>query len=173
VYAQLKNRAFYIFGVITAALAIFSSCKKPAEYPDTPVISFKEIYTERDANGYDSKLYVLLDFTDGDGDIGYNEVGLNDAIYDDPNSQYYNNFQVRTFHYANGVLVNDTVDLSARMLNVTPDVNNKALKGTILRELPLAPNLNNDTFHFEIFIYDRELHQSNTVTTPDIVLKTQ
>jgi len=158
--------------IILLGGVVFSSCKKPTEYPDQPIISFKSLYTERDAAGLDTKMFVLLDFTDGDGDIGYNDVGLNDAIFDDPNSRYYNNFQVKTYHYDNGILINDTVDLSARMLNVTPDVKNKALKGTILRELPLPPGLANDTFHFEIFIYDRALHMSNTITTPDIVLKT-
>jgi len=114
-----------------------------------------------------------LNFTDGDGDIGYNDVGNNLPIFDDPNSPYYNNFQVKTFHYENGVLVQDTVDLSARMQNITPEVQNKNLKGDILRELPLPPGLNNDTFHFEIFIYDRALHASNIIVTPDIILKTQ
>src|SRR5436853_28870 len=106
--------------IALSAGLIFSSCKKPVEYPNEPVISFKSIYTERNASGIDTKLYVLLDFTDGDGDIGYNDVGLNDAIYDDPLSPYYNNFKVKTYHYDNGVLVNDTIDLSARMLDVTP-----------------------------------------------------
>jgi hypothetical protein len=166
---NIKNSFFTLLLLLPV---VFISCKKPAEYPNEPVIAFKNMYTERDAAGYDRKLYVTLDFTDGDGDIGYNEVGFNDAIFDDPHSKYYNNFQVRTFHYENGVLINDTVDLSARMLNVTPEVKNKALKGEILRELPLKPNMDNDTFHFEIFIYDRGLHASNIITTPDIVLKT-
>jgi hypothetical protein len=58
------------------------------------------------------------------------------------------------------------------MENVTPEVKNKALKGEINRELPLPPNLANDTFRFEIFIYDRSLNSSNTIVTPDVILKT-
>jgi hypothetical protein len=166
---RMLNRTDILLTVLVFA---FSACKKPAEYPDTPVISFKSIYTQKDASGFDTQLNVVLDFTDGDGDVGYNDVGLNDGIFDDPNSQYYFNYQVKTYHYDNGVLINDTVDLSARMQNVTPDVQNKALKGEINRDLPLPPNMANDTFHFEIFIYDRALHASNIVTTPDVILKT-
>ncbi len=131
------------------------------------------MYTLQNAQGYDTKLYVTLNFTDGDGDVGYDDYGYNDPIFDDPNSPYYNNFKVKTFHYENGVLIQDTVDISARMENVTPETQNKTLKGEITRDLPLPPSLNNDTFHFEIFIYDRGLHASNTIVTPDIILKTR
>lgn len=162
------------FGMVMAiSIIVLSSCRKPEEYPDVPIISLKEIFTERNAQGYDTRLYVVLNFTDGDGDIGYNNVGYNDPIFDDPNSQYYNNFQVKTFKYVNGVLVNDTIDISARMEDITPDVSNKTLKGEILRILPLPPNLENDTFHYEIYIYDRSLNASNIIVTPDIILRTQ
>ena len=157
---------------VLLAMIVITSCKKPEEYPIVPIISFKDMYTERNPQGLDDALYVTLNFTDGDGDIGYNDVGFNDPVYDDPNSQYYNNFQEKTFHYENGVVVQDTVDLSARMQNITPDVKNKTLQGDILRELPLPPNLVNDTFYFEIFIYDRALHASNTIITPGIILTT-
>jgi hypothetical protein len=162
-----------IISIIALAFVILSSCKKPDEFPDEPVITFKSLYTEVDAQGYDDKMYVVLNFTDGDGDIGYNDIGNNDPVFDDPASPYYNNFQVRTFRYKNGAFVEDTTDLSARMMYVTPEVNNKALKGEIQRELPLPVHLVNDTLRFEIFIYDRALHASNTITTSDIVLNTQ
>jgi hypothetical protein len=154
------------------AIVVISSCKKPDEFPDEPVITFKSIYTELNPQGYDSKLFVILNFTDGDGDIGYNQIGYNDVIFDDPSSPYYNNFQVKTFQLINGGFVEDTTNLSARMMYITPEVKNKSLKGEIQRELPVPPNVN-DTFRFEIFIYDRALHASNVVVTPDIILHTQ
>jgi hypothetical protein len=60
------------------------SCKKPDQFPDTPVITYKDIYSTRNSQGYDTKMTVLLNFTDGDGDVGYKDIGQNGPLYDDP-----------------------------------------------------------------------------------------
>jgi hypothetical protein len=163
--------------ILLLLVIAFGSCKKPETFPIEPVITFKSIYTTQNSLNYDATMFVLLDFTDGDGDIGYNDAGLNDAIFDDPNSIYYNNFKVKTYQWKNGTWFSghpwDTIDLSARIPYITPLVSNKTLKGEIKRELPLPPHAVNDTFKFEIFIYDRGLHKSNVVTTDPIILNTQ
>ncbi len=163
-------------GIIS--VLIFDSCKKPLEYPVIPSIDFKRIVAIKDANGYDQNLIVTIGFTDGDGDIGYYapELGLNDPKFDfpaDATNPYFTNFKVKTFHKINNVWTVDTVDLSARIPYLTPDGSNKALKGEIDRQLPLNIGLVNDTFYYEIFIYDRALHQSNTVQTSSIIVNTQ
>lgn len=170
------------FGKLVAVILIsafaFNACKKPLEYPIIPAIDFKRIESVKDANGKDQALLVTIGFTDGDGDIGYfsPESGLNDPIFDfpaDATNPYYTNFKVKTFHLINNVWTIDTVDLSARIPYLTPTGSNKALKGEIQRELPLNIGLVNDTFYYEIFIYDRGLHASNTVKTTNVVLNTQ
>ena len=147
--------------LIFATLLVFA-CKKPDEYPVIP------------NQGFDQLFYVTISFTDGDGDIGYKsrESGENDPIFDDPTSQYYNNFIVKMFIKQNGVWNTIDTPVSSRIPYLTPDGKNKALKGDILRELNLPFPLLNDTMKYDIFIYDRALHQSNTITTPEFIFNT-
>ena len=140
---------------LVAVCALFSfSCKEPIEYPLEPVIAFKSIATTQDAFGFDSKVYVTITFTDGDGDIGYypRESGRNASVFDDPASPYYNNFIVKTWIMRSGNWIEDTTNVSARLPYMTPEGANKALKGEIQRELTLPPQLVQDTLKYEIFI---------------------
>ncbi|MBK6443953.1 MAG: hypothetical protein IPG90_09620 [Bacteroidetes bacterium] len=159
--------------LIFATLLVFA-CKKPDEYPVIPAIEYKSAYTTKDNQGFDQLFYVTISFTDGDGDIGYKsrESGENDPIFDDPTSQYYNNFIVKMFIKQNGVWNTIDTPVSSRIPYLTPDGKNKALKGDILRELNLPFPLLNDTMKYDIFIYDRALHQSNTITTPEFIFNT-
>ena len=159
-------------------MALLFSCKKQVEYPIIPAIDFKRIEGVKDANGRDQSIKVTIGFTDGDGDIGYYSVesGKNDHQFDFPadnTNPYYNNFKVKTFRKVNGIWTVDPVDISARIPYLTPEGSNKALKGEIERDLPVRPGLVRDTFYYEIFIWDRGLHASNTVTTSQIILTTQ
>jgi hypothetical protein len=157
-------------------IALFeSSCKKPDEFPDEPVITYKDIYSTRNAQGYDQKMTVLLNFTDGDGDVGYREVGQNGSIYDDPNSQYYNNYVAKLFQFTNGNWTEypTILPLGGRLPYLTPFGKNKTLKGEISCDVDVPLHAVEDTFRLEIFIYDRALHKSNVATTSEIVLNTQ
>jgi len=163
-----------IFFLIVTVLFV-SSCKKPDEFPITPVITFKDIYSIRDAQGYDQKMIVLLDFTDGDGDVGYKDIGQNGSVFDDPTSDYYNNYVAKLFQFTNGVWTEypTIVPLGGRLPYLTPFGKNKTLKGEISCEVDVPLHAVEDTFRLDIFIYDRSLHKSNIVTTSEIVLYTQ
>lgn len=163
----------FLLGAIT--LLVFTTCKKPVEYPLEPIIAFKTIGVTQDASGYDEKVFVTISFTDGDGDIGYypRESGRNQPQFDDPASPYYNNYIVKTWIRRGGSWIQDTTNVSARLPYMTPEGAIKALKGDIQRELTLPPALTLDTLKYDIFIWDRALHQSNTVTTPEIVVSTR
>jgi hypothetical protein len=143
--------------IILALVLSFYGCKKPDEFPIIPSIEFKSIYSTRNFLGYDQNVMVTISFTDGDGDIGYysRESGLNDPIFDDPSSQYYNNFIVKTFILQNGIWNTIDTPVSARLPYLTPEGPNKGLRGEIQRELSVPVPLNNDTLRYEIFIYDR------------------
>jgi hypothetical protein len=157
--------------LLIGMLMFLSACKKADEFPVVPVISFNSLTTQKDAGGYDVSAKVVISFTDGDGDIGYYPSG-NGSPYDDANSPYYYNFIVKMFEKTNGNWVLNPDTLSGRMPYITPDGSNKALKGDIAMDLFLPPHKTKDTLHYDIFIYDRALHQSNTITTPDIVVTT-
>jgi hypothetical protein len=164
----------YTVLIVIVALAL-SSCKKPDEFPVVPAIVYKSIFATQNAQGYDSKLTVLLNFTDGDGDIGYKDAGLNDSIFDDPNSQYYNNYVAKIFKLQNSVWVAypTILPLGGRLPYLTPEGSNKSIKGEIACDFDVPLQATNDTFRLDVFIYDRALHQSNTIQTDAIVLNTQ
>ena len=64
----------------------------------------------------------------------------------------------------------DTLTLSARIPNLTPEGTNKAISGEIQDTL-FVYNFNSiyDTIMFEAYIIDRALNESNSISTPLIV----
>ena len=164
---------WYLLIFFVALLAY--ACRKPDVYPLEPVIIFKNIYTKINSQGYDEKMTVLLNFTDGDGDVGYKDPGQNGLPYDDPTSKYYDNYIAKLFQFKNGAWVEyPTISpLGGRIPYLTPIGKNKALNGEIACDIDVPPKSENDTFRLDIFIYDRTLQQSNTVTTSEVVLNTK
>jgi hypothetical protein len=75
-----------------------------------------------------------------------------------------------------GPFKQDTISYSYRFPNLTPDSRNKAIEGEIsvtIDGIRIAsrrfPDRNyNGQLRFEIYIVDRELRQSNTVSSPPI-----
>ena len=63
--------------------------------------------------------------------------------------------------------------LGGRLPYLTPTGKNKTLKGDISCDIDVPPQSLQDTFRLDVFIYDRALHQSNTVTTSAIILNSQ
>jgi hypothetical protein len=165
---------FRIISFLLFINIILVSCRKPDEYPIIPAITFKSISTTQDAQGLDVKMTVLIDFTDGDGDVGYKEVGMNDPIFDDPSSQYYDNYNAKLYEFVNGSWQEypTILPLGGRIPYLTPTGKIKTLKGEIACDFDVPPQSINDTFRLELFIYDRALHQSNTISTPSFILNT-
>ena len=170
--SSMKILYFYLSIVIVFAVI---SCRKLEEFPVEPVITYKSIYSTINAQGFDQKITVIVSFTDGDGDVGYRVNGQNDSIFDDPTSQYYNNYIAKLFQFKNGNWVEypTILPLGGRLPYLTPVGKNKALKGEISCDIDVPPQAVQDTFRLDLFIYDRSLHQSNTVTTSVIILNTQ
>lgn len=157
-------------------ICVLATCKKPDEYPVIPAISYVNLFTEANSQGLDQVLTIVLDFTDGDGDIGYKEIGQNGDPYDTPGTEYYNNYKGSIFRYTfgNWSLVSTGTLFQGRLPYLTPEGKNKSLKGQINCDFLLAGlTANNDTFRMEVFIYDRSFNKSNVVTTPAFTLKTQ
>ena len=130
-----------------------ASCKKPDEYPIIPAISFVNYFTTQNAQGLDDKLSIVLDFTDGDGDIGYKDVGQNGAPFDTNGSEYYNNYKGSFYKYTAGTwtLIPTGTLLQGRLPYLTPDSKNKSLKGQIQCDfLLLGLVANMDTFRMEV-----------------------
>ncbi len=168
------KRGFLKFFLAALVVMLFWGCYKPKTYSDIPSIQFVSLTKQSSASRADSTTIITISFTDGDGDIGYTTPNGNPQ-----------DFIVSFFQKEKGVWVADTAgqndstvaNFSGTLPYLTPDGNNKALTGEIsmtqyIQLTTLYNNGINDTIHYQIFIYDRAMHQSNTITTSDIVIST-
>ena len=159
--------------LLSFTLLYFPSCKKANEYDYTPNISFKSFTTDKDASGRDILGHITISFTDGDGDLGLDPADTLSTY--SQSGPYYYNFII-TYHEKNssGVWTTPTLafPLSGRFITLTPQGRNKALRGDITMDVFLRPGATNLTTKYDIFIYDRALHHSNPITTPEITITT-
>lgn len=166
----MRSNAFVILAILL--LAIFS-CKKPESYSEIPEISFKDIRIENTYDTLDNQIKrVFLTFyvIDGDGDIGL-DTSEHYPPYD-TSSVYYHNLFINEFEKIDGIYepIDLTVPLFYRIPNIVQKGKNKTLKADVIIKLDYTLPSLYDTIKYEFFIYDRALHKSNTVSTPDIIL---
>lgn len=168
----LMNRISKIglFGAASLAM-LFGACLPNNNFPDEPVVEFKEFKKIPTSDGKDEKGVLVLKFTDGDGDIGLDQ---GDTLPPhDPSSIYYYNFFTRYYEKQNGEFVE--VELGTpnyfRIPVLTPVGQNKSLEGEIEVELYINnPFSDYDTIKFDAWIVDQALHESNTVETGEIII---
>ena len=148
-----------------------SSCIKEDQYPVVPQIEFSGYGIYSAVDGTDSACKINISYTDGDGDIGLTE--------DDILEPYKYNYYLKWMQLVDGqmievVLPNDSITFNARIPILTPSGRNKNIKGDISMNFDLYFNsylLTSDTIGFEIYIIDRALNKSNTVTTPKLAIR--
>jgi len=143
------------------------SCEKEEVEPTPPVINY--INLQLSANNQFTKL--TFGFYDADGDLGLKqnentgeqEFNLFVDYYEKHNGSWVLKSPLVTWN--NNENKFDTVDLHLRI----PFIDNKsgkALEGET--EVDLLYDFNAPSFRYEIYIKDRALHSSNTITTPEI-----
>jgi hypothetical protein len=158
-------------GLFFLCLTVLVSCKPEEEYPIIPAIEFNSFVPDGD----EGKL--TINFTDGDGDIGLKESDIRPPF--DTSSVYFNNCFIDYEEKVNGQWqagldqLGNPVQFKYRIPYVTPEGQNKALKGKI--DVNITPfyynplSANSDTIRFRIKIVDRELHESNEVISDEII----
>ncbi len=163
-----------VAGLIALAGLLLSSCLKTEKYPDEPTIKQHSFAVDNDTS---TKLRLIIDFTDGDGDIGL------DDSYDEPPfdtaSEYYYNFRCAFEVKHNGEWLSTEQPYNYRLPVITPTGQNKSLDGEIEVTMypfppPAIPNLpvvvSGDTVRTQVTLVDRALHVSNSITTSELVL---
>lgn len=157
--------------IILVTGTTLSSCLKPTTYSEIPAIEYKEFLPSGDT------AYLSITFTDGDGDIGLAEYEIQPPY--DTSSMFYYNLFINYYEKVDGVWqpgLNDTgapVKFNFRVPYLTPEGNNKALKGEI--KVKLSPYYYNytspdsDTIKYIIQLADRALQLSNIVESEEIV----
>ena len=168
-----KISLIFILGISLTAI----SCSKKEDFPDTPVItyeSFAKIYNSQDI---DDKGILEFSFTDGDGDIGLYrwdtaapyDYNLFITYFEKKNGE----FEEVILTYFNNVTQRyDTISFDARIPIINRSGEDKPFKGKIEIELFINNYFSDfDTIRFEAFILDRALNVSNTIITPEIIIK--
>ena len=152
---------YYLFFFLL--IGTLYSCNNEEEYPIIPEIEYEGFTKLWNPNTMIYERGVLkISFKDGDGDIG-----LKNSETEPP---YDYNLFVKYYEYQNGdtvrVVIADSNEFNARIPMLTPQGSNKAIKGDIEDTLFMYNYLADfDTIMFDVYLVDRALHKSNTVST--------
>jgi hypothetical protein len=161
-------RLWFMLGI---CISLFWGCLKLDSYPIEPKISLKSFNTS------DSGAFVVLDFTDGDGNFGLNQSDTSGTF---ALCNYRYNIFCEYYEKQNGVwqqivldpcLDPNIIPFYYRAPVAQPLGQYKSQKGTI--ELTINPLYylpsNFDTCKFEIHVIDRDLNSSNIVWTDEFL----
>lgn len=150
--------------------ALLCSCHHREKYSEVPYIEFVRIEKVDDGTGVDNQANLVFHFQDGDGDIGLNDADTTGRFSKD--SVFYYNFFIDYYEKQNGewVLVELPTPLHARIPRLSDNVP-ESIEG----EITILTFINNyfspyDTIKLSCCLYDRALHQSNTIETPEIIV---
>ena len=160
-------KQLFILSLLLVALSL-SACRKPEKFSEIPTIEFVSLEASEDpSSGTD--VLLTIKFQDGDGDIGLDESDTQ-APFDTSSIYYYNCF-ITYYEKQNGNFVE--VELPSTLNMRIPrlsDQTEESISGELYLELfannPFSPY---DTIRYELFIVDRALHHSNTITTTEYV----
>lgn len=148
------------------------SCFKQEEYPLEPIIRFVDFQIVGETGR------IIMEFTDGDGDIGLREDEIFTPYH--PESYFYNNMYISYWEKDDSegwkigtTALGDTIVFPYRIKPFTDLTNKKPIKGTIdvmLEPLYYNPFSNqSDTIRYGIILIDRALNSSNELITPEII----
>jgi len=163
-------KTLFLSLVILLLVFIFS-CNKKVEYPNEPVLTFNSFSftadTDKITKIITNNVDVLIDFTDGDGDLG-----IPDGQKSTPENAnlFYSTYYKLKGEWKKIVPVAPFPDPSTAWI---PTLNktgkSKPLKGKINVTLTDAFNSNSekDTMRLEIYVKDNAGNKSNVITTTE------
>lgn len=147
---------------ILTLVVFISSCEKVETYSDIPEIKLDNFEVKSEKTQLDTwQLYgkLTFSFVDGDGDIGFLENS--DSISDNNISDVI----IKEYHKDGSNFIEKTIG-PYHLPYFEKGLYHKSIKGEVLINII---SHSSDTVYYEIFIIDREYHQSNTITTPTYI----
>lgn len=165
----MKKRNYLVL-IPAAFLLSQMACKKIEHLPPEPKIEYKSftVFDTTDILGNHAKGGKLkFHFEDGDGDLG-----MNAPVGDQKDT---NNLIITLYRKTAGQMSlapdNDPLKPSTyRIPYMTREGQNKILKGTISVTFLYLFYTSADTIQYEFYVKDEAQHQSNVVTTNEIVI---
>ena len=184
-----------ILATLSVLLITLASCNRDPEFGLEPVIEFENIFFETRTEiigggpAVIDQFPVFLRFQDGDGDLGFSQDDLTDPRYesliDTTILNQDTSFSIRNFNVTlfkkNGEdyeEIQGFIELGGSFQPLIDTDQVGPIEGTLRHNIALNRSSlfantiieANDTVRFDIFIIDRELNRSNTVTTTDVIV---
>ena len=157
--------------VATVFALVTTGCRREPKYSEIPHIEFVSLEKVDNGTGHDSQAELTIYFQDGDGDIGLDETDREPIFAVD--SPYYYNFFIHLYEKQEGewVELELPTPLHSRIPHLSDDVP-ESIEG----KLSIVTFINNpystyDTVRLSCYLVDRALHHSDTITTPEIIVK--
>ena len=167
------TQTFFRSGVAVFLITLLFSCTKKQEYPIEPEIGFKYFVVKDTVDKLQNpikEVHLVFSFTDGDGDIGLSQ-GDTLFPFDKAGGHYYN--LISTYYEKQNGTFNEVAQNSELSNYRIPVLQDLAIKKSIRGDIEVKRDLyfpNSDTIKYDFFIYDRALHKSNTISSPEIIL---
>lgn len=164
---------------LISPILIVLSCQKKEDFPDIPHIEYESFLKIRNSQDIDEKGILEFSFTDGDGDIGlysWDTVAPYDynlfiTYFEKQNGEFK---EVVLTYYNKITQEYDTINFNARIPIINSSGESKPFKGKVEIELFINNYFSDfDTIRFDAYIKDRALNESNTISTPEIIVKKQ
>lgn len=162
----------FSIGIIVILLVIATfGCRREPKYSEVPHIEFVSLEKVDNGTSHDSQAELTVYFQDGDGDIGLDESDKNPVFAVD--SPYYYNFFIDFYEKQQGEWVK--IDLPTPLHSRVPHLSDNVPE-SIEGKLTIVTYINNpfspyDTVRLTCWLVDRALHHSDTITTPEIIVK--
>jgi len=186
----MKRQTFFLYLLLLTVGTGISSCVKDPDFPPTPRIEWQRfenvsVLTDPSQGPYQNMVAVVR-FQDGDGNLGLS--GDQKAFPQDyegpfaPTQKHYNNICVFPERKVNGVyqpiMISPTIRFiyHGRFPRVATEERQEPLEGDIKYTIKIYKRTagsvikNGDVLRFNIMIVDRDLQESNTITTDEVVV---
>lgn len=150
----------------------YTSCIEKPTYPSVPVIEYKDFIRYGNDPSNPDSVEVVVSFTDNEGDIGLDQADTHGLFK-------YGNIWLVFYYDSNGTWAAydssittpqfDTFKVAYRVPEVLPPGDAaEPMKGLIyVKQNPFIKV--SDKIKYQIYMYDRALHKSDTIHTPPIV----
>lgn len=177
----MKSLAKVILFLIVV-IVVSASCKKFETFPVEPEITFEEfVLLLNTETGITERGVIKFNYTDGDGDLGLSSSDTLSPFNFD--GDFYYNMIIKYYEKQYGEFVEvpiliwdneaqkyDTITFNSRFPVLTPSSGNMNIKGLFQDTVYVYNPLSDfDTIKFKVAIYDRALHLSNEIETPEII----
>ena len=143
------------------AVLVLVRCQKPPDFSTTPVIKFVNFNLTTVHPDKDS-LKLTFSFTDGDGDLGY--------------QQGQNTNGDTTIHITDVRVDKKDYTYVLEMPYIDAKGSYKQISGNVVIDMInichcRPDHLNTDTVWYRVKVRDRAGHESNEITTPQVILQ--